>query len=71
VQSEQRKFQLGVSTLFDVIQAADGLTSAMLTDITSRRSHAVAIATLRFETATLLEPGPSPGLAAAALMTPP
>jgi outer membrane protein TolC len=54
VQNEQRKFQLGVSTLFDIIQAEDGLTSAMLDEVAIRQEYARALATLRFETGTLL-----------------
>ncbi len=72
VDSEQRKFQLGVSTLFDVIQAQDGLTNAMLSVIAERRGYAVAIATLRFETGTLLAPdGDQVAVQPAALLTPP
>ena len=54
VQNEQRKFQLGVSTLFDVMQAEDGLTSAMLGEMPAARVTRVAMATLRFQTGTLL-----------------
>lgn len=56
VQAEQRKFGLGVSTVFDVIQAEDGLTSAYLGQIQSQRNHAAALATLRFQSGTLLAP---------------
>lgn len=54
VQNEERKFRLGMSTLFDVIQAADGLTNARLGEITAQRDYAVAIATLRYQTGTLV-----------------
>lgn len=54
VQAEQRKFQLGVSTLFNVIQAEDQLTTGLLGRIQSQRNYAVAIAVLRFESGTLL-----------------
>jgi outer membrane protein TolC len=54
VRSEQRKFQLGVSTLFDTIQAADGLTNVMLSEIAAAREYAVAVATLRFQTGSLV-----------------
>jgi outer membrane protein TolC len=54
VQAQQRKYQLGVSTLFDVIQAEDALTSARLGQIQSQRNYAVAIASLRFQSGTLL-----------------
>lgn len=55
VLAEQRKFQLGVSTLFDMILAQDALTNALLARIQSRRAYAVAVATLRFESGTLLD----------------
>ncbi|MET0553737.1 MAG: TolC family protein [Vicinamibacteria bacterium] len=54
VQAEQRKFQLGASTLFDVIFAQDNLTSALLTEIESRRGYAVAIASARLQNGSLV-----------------
>ncbi|HEY6359788.1 MAG TPA: TolC family protein, partial [Vicinamibacterales bacterium] len=72
VQNEQRKFQLGVSTLFDVIQAEDGLTSAMLGDIGSRQEYARALVTLRFQAGTLLTSDiRAPAVDHAALLTAP
>ncbi len=72
VQSEVRKFQLGESTLFDVILAQDSLTTAMLARITAERGLAVGIVRLRFETGTLLDgaTGP-PAVDLASLTTPP
>jgi outer membrane protein len=58
VRSEQRKFQLGVSTLFDTIQAADALTNVKLAEISVEREYAVALATLRFQTGSLIGGGP-------------
>lgn len=58
--AEERKFQLGASTLFDTIQAQDALTSALLARIQSRRGYAVALASLRFQSGTLLEMGSHP-----------
>jgi outer membrane protein len=55
VRSVQRKFQLGSSTLFDLIQAQDALTDAELSYVQSQRDYAVAIATLRFESGRLVE----------------
>ena len=55
VRSVQRKFQLGSSTLFDLIQAQDALTDAQLSYVQSQRDYAVAIATLRFESGRLVE----------------
>jgi outer membrane protein len=57
VESEERKFALGMSTLFDVIQAQDALTNAQLSQIGGRRSYAAALARLRFETASLVGDG--------------
>lgn len=72
VQAEQRKFQLGVSTLFDVIQAQDGLTNALLGQIQSQRNYAVAIATLRFQSGTLVfGQRDQPTVETASLLSPP
>ncbi|MFN8647727.1 MAG: TolC family protein [Gemmatimonadales bacterium] len=54
VDHQERKFALGLATLFDVIQAQDALTAAELSEITSQQAFAVAIAQLRLETATLV-----------------
>jgi outer membrane protein len=71
VQAEQRKFQLGVSTLFDVVQAQDGLTNALLSQIQSQRNYAVAIATLQFQSGTLLVGEPNPTVDVGSLQSPP
>ncbi|PYR74390.1 MAG: hypothetical protein DMF87_23055 [Acidobacteria bacterium] len=72
VQNEERKFRLGLSTLFDVIQAADGLTNARLTETAAQRDYAVAIATLRYQSGTLLRfDEERPVIDAANLLTPP
>jgi outer membrane protein TolC len=69
VASEERKFQVGMSTLFDTIQAADGLTSVRLSEIAAQRDYAVALATLRFETGTLIGVGrQGPAVDVAALL---
>jgi outer membrane protein len=73
-QAEKSKFQLGVSTLFDVIQAEDALTSALLGEIQSQRNYAVAIVSLRYQSGTLVagDEGEAPGTVdAAGLQTPP
>lgn len=54
VKNEKRKFQLGMSTLFDVILAEDALTSARLGEIAGQQAYAVAIARLRYETGSIL-----------------
>jgi outer membrane protein TolC len=59
VRSEQRKFQLGVTTLFDTINAADALTSVKLAEIAVQREYAVALATLRFQAGSLVAAGPT------------
>jgi outer membrane protein len=71
VQAEQRKFQLGASTLFDVILAQDSLTSALLTEIESRRSYAVAIASARFQNGSLLAGDDPRSADGRRLLTPP
>jgi outer membrane protein len=55
VQAVQRKFQVGAATLFDLIQAQDALTNALLSQVQSQRDHAVAIAALRFQSGRLVE----------------
>ncbi|MDB4949667.1 MAG: outer rane efflux protein, partial [Gemmatimonadetes bacterium] len=71
LENERRKSQLGVSTLLDVLTAADGLTGAMLNVVSSRQSYAVSIATLRWETGTLAAAGPDGPALAGSLSTPP
>jgi outer membrane protein TolC len=53
VDSEQLRYQLGTSTIFDIIGAQDGLTSATMAEIDARSRYAAALARLRFETGTL------------------
>jgi outer membrane protein len=55
IQAVQRKFQVGAATLFDLIQAQDALTSALLSHVQSQHDHAVAIAALRFQSGRLVE----------------
>lgn len=64
VESEQLRYQLGTSTIFDIITAQDGLTSATLAEIDARSRYAAALARLRFETGTL---GGAAGTGSAAL----
>jgi outer membrane protein len=54
VDSELRKFRLGVSTVFDVVLSQDALTNAELTSITARRTYIGAIVGLRMQTGTLV-----------------
>ncbi|HEU4586889.1 MAG TPA: TolC family protein [Gemmatimonadaceae bacterium] len=54
VENEKRKFQLGMSTLFDVILAEDALTNARLSEIAGQQAYAVAIARLRYETGAIV-----------------
>lgn len=53
VESEQLRYQLGTSTIFDIITAEEGLTSATLAQIDARARYAAALARLRYETGTL------------------
>lgn len=55
IQAVQRKFQLGAATLFDLIQAQDALTNALLFHVQNQRDHAVAIAALRFQSGRLVQ----------------
>lgn len=55
VENEKRKFQLGMSTLFDVILAEDALTNARLGEIAGQQAYAVAIARLRYETGAIID----------------
>ena len=73
VDSERQKFRLGFSTLLDVIQAEESLTTALLSRISAQRSFAAALARLRFETGTILAASgdgqaPSSGAALAAAL---
>ena len=72
VANEKRKFQLGMSTLFDVIASEDALTNAMLAEINGLAGYAAAIAALRFEAGLLTDPRtPRPQVDPASLLTPP
>lgn len=53
VESERLRYQLGTSTIFDIIGAEDALTSATLARIDARARYAAALARLRYETGTL------------------
>lgn len=68
VENEKRKFQLGMSTLFDVILAEDALTNARLSEISGQQAYAAAIARVRYETGTILGvDGDAPRVSAATL----
>ena len=54
VQSEKEKFLLGMSTLLDIIDTDDRLTDALFKEIDTHLQVAIAIATLRFETGTIV-----------------
>jgi outer membrane protein TolC len=54
IRSEEARFQAGMSTLFDVILAAEALTNVRLLKLAAEREHAVALATLRFQTGALV-----------------
>lgn len=72
VENEQRKLQLGVNTLFDVLNAEDALTNALLTAINNRRNYAISLASLRLATGTLADvSGDVPRVDAARILTQP
>lgn len=54
IESEKQKFQLGMSTLLDVINLEDRLRAAMLNEVSSQLGYASALVQLRFETGTLV-----------------
>lgn len=54
VEGERQKFQLGTSTLFDVITAEDNRTGAQIGWINSQMRFAVAVAEMRYQTGSLL-----------------
>jgi outer membrane protein len=57
LESEQQRYSLGTSTIFDIINAEEALTSATLAEIEARTRFAVSLARLRHETGTLLSGG--------------
>ena len=72
VENEKRRFQLGMSTLFDVILAEDALTNARLGEIAGRHDYAVAVARLRYESGSLLSfDGKGVSVSAESVTTPP
>ena len=56
VQKERLKLKLGESTIIDLIDVDDRLTTAMETEVSARLSYAKALVQLRFETGTILSP---------------
>ena len=72
VTNERRKFQLGTSTVLDLIYAEDALTNALLSEAGGRQQYATAIVRLRYETGTLVvDHGPSAHVPLDALMRAP
>tara|TARA_B100000586_G_C20022867_1_gene389839 strand:+ start:436 stop:825 length:390 start_codon:yes stop_codon:yes gene_type:complete len=55
---EQLRQELGLSTVIDLIVTEERLTESLREEISARLSYASAIATLRYETGSLLRPGP-------------
>lgn len=56
-EDELKKFQLGVSSILDVISVADRLNTARGNTVSARASLATAITNLRYSTGTLLNDG--------------
>lgn len=71
LEAQRQRFKSGLATVFDVLLSEDALTNAQLTEIGSRQAYAVAIASLRYSSGTLLANGPALALATNALVTPP
>lgn len=59
VQDERMKLKLGTSTILNVIQVEDNLTTALLNDVNAKQSFATAVVRLRFETGTLITGDPT------------
>jgi outer membrane protein TolC len=55
--SERRRYTLGTSTIFDITDTEERLTSATLAEIAARTQFAVSLARLRHATGTLLGEG--------------
>jgi outer membrane protein len=55
LEAEQKKFQLGESTVFLVIQAQRDLTTAEGTEVTARSNYAKALTTFQQQTGTILK----------------
>jgi outer membrane protein len=72
VSAQLQRFKSGLATVFDVLLAEDGLTSAELTEIGDRQAYADAIVELRYASGTLLsDESGRPIVAADVLLTPP
>ena len=56
VEKERLKLKLGESTIIDLIDVDDRLTTAMETEVSARLSYAKSLVQLRFETGTILSP---------------
>jgi outer membrane protein TolC len=56
VETEKKRLQLGLSTVFSTIQAEDSLTSALLREIDARQHYAIALADLQFASGRILVP---------------
>jgi outer membrane protein TolC len=55
VTNEQRRFQLGSSTAFDIVLAEDNLTSALLAEANAQQTYAAGLARLHHEAGTLVQ----------------
>ncbi|MCP4252227.1 MAG: TolC family protein [Candidatus Scalindua sp.] len=56
VEKQRLKLKLGETTIIDLIDVDDRLTTAMYTEVSARLSYAKALVQLRFETGTILSP---------------
>lgn len=56
VEKERLKLKLGESTIIDLIDVDDRLTTAMYSEVSARLSFAKSLVQLRFETGTILSP---------------
>jgi outer membrane protein len=58
IEAEKTKYGIGMSTLFDVIHAEEGLTRAEVAHLFTLERHALTLLVLRRETGTLVDAGP-------------
>lgn len=62
VENVRRKFQLGATTLLDVLAAEDVLTAALIAQVAARQGYAAARVNVAFETGVLAGAGPTPAV---------
>ena len=54
LKNEEKKFKLGIATLFDLIQSEEKLTDSTLKLIAAKRNYASAMAQLKYQTGSIV-----------------